>query len=84
MKEAFNAFGLVYNKPMISTARRKARGVDIQSRLVRAFAVRIINRKIVLMLQQSAVTGCEGASMAEKEKGGGRTATCRTPTSLAR
>ncbi len=68
---------------MISTARRKARGVDIQSRLVRAFAVKIINRKIVLMLQQSAVTGCDGGSMPGKEKGG-RTATSRTPTLLAR
>ncbi len=57
IKEAFNVFSLVYGKPMISTPIRKMREVAIQLLLVGTFAVRMTKRKIIRILQQSAVTG---------------------------
>ncbi len=41
IKEAFDAFSLVYDKSMISTPGRKTIDVAVQLLLVRAFAVRI-------------------------------------------
>ncbi len=63
---AFSALGLVYDKSMVSTPGRKTREVVVQPLLVGVFAVRITTHKIIRILQQSAVTGCEGVSMQEK------------------
>ncbi len=56
IEEAFNAFGLVYDKLMISTPSRKTRVVVIQSHLVRTFAIGTTKHKIIRTLQQCAET----------------------------
>ncbi len=57
IQEALNAFGLVYDKSMISTPSRKTREVVTQPLLVGTFAVNFTKHKIIRMLQQSIVIG---------------------------
>ncbi len=68
IKEEFNALSLFYDKPRISTPGRKTIEVVVQPLLVRTFAVRI-KKKIMHILQRSAVTGWEGVSMQGEFKG---------------
>ncbi len=70
INEAFYAFGLAFVKSMIRTPSRKTREVVAQPILVEAFAVRITKHSVIRILQQSAVTGCEGVSMQGKYKRG--------------
>ncbi len=63
---AFIAFGLVYDKSVISTPSRKTIEVVFQALLVGTFAVRITQHKIIRILQQSAVTGRKGVNMQGK------------------
>ncbi len=51
IKEAFNAFSLLYDKSMISTPGHKTIEVVVQPFLVRTFAVRITKHKIIRILQ---------------------------------
>ncbi len=57
IKEVFNAFGLAYDKSMISTANPKTRELVVQLLLIGTFAVRVHKHKIIRILQQSAVAG---------------------------
>ncbi len=51
---AFNAFSLVYDMSMISTPGRNMREVVIQPLFVGTFAVIIIKRKIIRILDSTA------------------------------
>ncbi len=83
LKVAFNARGLVCDKPTISTSCGKMTEAAIQPSLVGASAVRITNHKIVLILQDSAAPGRKGVGMQGNGKGMKR-APRRTPTLLYR
>ncbi len=65
---AFNARGLVCDKPTISTSCGKVTEATIQPSLVGTSAVRIMNRKIVRILQDSAAPGRKGVGMQGKWK----------------
>ncbi len=63
IKEAFRTFSLVYEKSVVSTPGYKAMNVVIQALLISTIFVRIAKHEIISILQQSAVTGCEGVGV---------------------
>ncbi len=63
IKEAFRALSLVDEKSVVSTPGYKAIKVFVQALLINTVVVRIAKHEIISVLQQSAVTGCEGVSV---------------------